>query len=80
MKLSVSLPDEQVRALDRLVAEQGLATRSAAVQRAVALYVIDGLQTEYDKAFEDWEASGDAAAWEPVVGDGIEPGAEDAWW
>jgi metal-responsive CopG/Arc/MetJ family transcriptional regulator len=80
MKLSVSLPDEQVMALDRLAAEQGLPTRSAAVQRAVALYVIDGLQAEYDKAFEEWEASGEAAVWESVAGDGLESDAEAKWW
>ena len=35
MKLSVSLPDEDVATLDRYVTEEGLPSRSAALQQAI---------------------------------------------
>ncbi len=28
----------------------------------------------YARAWDEWAAEGDAAAWDAVVGDGIEPG------
>ncbi len=84
MKMSVSLPDDQVRSLDRYAQDHGLASRSAAVQRAIELLVLDGLQSEYDEAFEEWRASGEDAVWDHVATDGLADdvagGPVGAWW
>ncbi len=72
MKLSVSLPDEDVEFLDAYAKAQGIASRSAVVQRAVRLLRASGLAPAYAAAWEEWEASGEAGAWDAVVGDGLE--------
>ena len=72
MKLSVSLPEEDVEFLDEYAKGQGIASRSAVVQRAVRLLRATGLALAYAAAWEEWETSGDAEAWDSVVGDGLE--------
>ncbi len=71
MKLSVSLSDEDVVALDEYAREQGLKSRSAAVQHAIRLLRHPDLEQDYAAAWEEWEASGDRAAWEATAGDGL---------
>lgn len=70
MKLSVSLPDEDVALLDDHARRAGLASRSAALHDAVRLLRQSGLEADYAAAWEEWEASGERAAWEGVAGDG----------
>jgi Arc/MetJ-type ribon-helix-helix transcriptional regulator len=72
MKLSVSLPDEDVEFLDEYARVQGMASRSAVVQRAVRLLRTGGLASAYAAAWEEWESSGEADAWDSVAGDGLE--------
>jgi len=74
MKISVSLPDEDVEFLDRYARSIGNGSRSAVVQRAIQLMRAGELGPAYARAWEEWVAEGDASAWEGVVGDGIEPG------
>ncbi|HYO85582.1 MAG TPA: ribbon-helix-helix domain-containing protein [Dermatophilaceae bacterium] len=71
MKLSISLPKEDVAALDRYAREAGISSRSAAVQRAIRLLAQPELDDAYAAAWEEWEASGDAAAWEETSADGL---------
>jgi len=71
MKLSVSLPDEDVAYLDSYAEQEGLPSRSAAVHRAVRLLRSATLGAEYADAWTDWEESGEGAAWEAVTADGI---------
>jgi Arc/MetJ-type ribon-helix-helix transcriptional regulator len=70
MKVSVSIPDEDVRFLDDYAREQGLDSRSAAVHRAVRLLRTAELAAEYEAAWEEWAGS-DAADWEAAAGDGL---------
>lgn len=72
MKLSVSLPDEDVEFLDEYARSLGIASRSAVVRRAVRLLRASGLAPAYAAAWAEWEASGEAEAWDSVVGDGLE--------
>ena len=74
MKLSVSLPQEDVEFLDAYATEQG-STRSAALHRAVRLLRGAELGAAYEDAFIEWEASGEADAWETTIGDGVRPNA-----
>jgi Arc/MetJ-type ribon-helix-helix transcriptional regulator len=71
MKLSISLPDEDVAALDAYARTAGLTSRSAALQHAVRLLRHADLEDDYAAAWEEWESSGAQAAWEEAVGDGL---------
>lgn len=71
MKLSVSLPDEDVTALDAYARAAGLKSRSAAVHHAIGLLRSPDLEDDYTAAWDEWEASGDAAAWEATAADGL---------
>ncbi len=70
MKVSVSIPDQDVRFLDEYAREQGLDSRSAAVHRAVGLLRTAELAAAYELAWEEW-AGPDAADWEATAGDGL---------
>ncbi|CAN5746545.1 hypothetical protein BH23ACT5_BH23ACT5_18550 [soil metagenome] len=71
MKLSVSLPNEDVEFLDQYAKTQGYDSRSAVVHKAVRLLRAAGLGADYANAWDEWSDSGDAAAWDAVVGDGL---------
>lgn len=71
MKVSVSLPDNDVRFLDEFAADHGLDSRSAALQRAVRLLRAMTLSDDYVAAWAEWNATDDAEVWESVVGDGV---------
>lgn len=71
MKVSVSLPDEDVRFLDAYALEQGLGSRSAALHRAVRTLRTADLGAAYEAAWEEWENEGDATRWDVTTTDGI---------
>jgi Arc/MetJ-type ribon-helix-helix transcriptional regulator len=68
MKVSVSLPDDDVAFLDAYAASKG-DSRSGALHRAVRLLRERGLGAEYAAAWEEWEA--EAAGWENTAADGM---------
>ena len=72
MKVSVSLPEDDVRFLDSFAQEQGLDSRSAALQRAVRLLRTAELGSAYAAAWEEWSASGDADRWATTIDDGLD--------
>jgi antitoxin ParD1/3/4 len=71
VKLSVSLPAEDVEFLDAYAASHGIASRSAAVGQAVQALRESELRGAYEQAFAEWEDSEDAALWERTVADGV---------
>jgi len=71
MKVSVSLPGEDVQFLDEYAKEQGLESRSAAVHRAVRLLRTAELGGTYEAAWEEWAAENDGPLWESTTGDGL---------
>ncbi len=71
MKLSVSLPDEDVEFLDAYAREQGIRSRSAVVHKAVRLLRASELSGDYAEAWDEWSESGDADAWDATVSDGL---------
>jgi Arc/MetJ-type ribon-helix-helix transcriptional regulator len=73
VKISVSLPDEDIEFLDEYARSLGVRSRSAVIQRAVRLLRAAELAPAYAEAWEEWEASGDADLWDSAVADGIEP-------
>jgi Arc/MetJ-type ribon-helix-helix transcriptional regulator len=72
MKLSVSLPEEDVEYLDQYVEENSAASRSAAVHEAIRLLRRAKLEQEYAEAYDEWDGSEDQALWDSVSGMGIE--------
>lgn len=71
MKVSVSLPDEDVEFLDEYAAAQGIGSRSAAVHKAVRLLRAAELGPAYEDAWTDWAGRGDRDLWESTVDDGL---------
>jgi len=71
MKVSVSLPDEDVEFLDSYAQAQGIESRSAAVHKAVGLLRATQLGDAYEEAWESWESSADAMAWGSAAADGL---------
>jgi len=70
MKLSVSLPDEDVKFLDDYAKQLGIESRSAVVHRAVRLLQASALGPAYEAAWDEW-AAGDAEAWDATIADGL---------
>ena len=73
MKVSVSLPGEDVEFLDTYAKAQGLDSRSAALHRAVRLLRSAELGAPYEAAWEEWAAEGDSSLWSSTSGDGLKP-------
>jgi Arc/MetJ-type ribon-helix-helix transcriptional regulator len=70
MKVSVSLPDDDVEFLDAYASAQGISSRSAALHKAVRLLRASELGPAYEEAWDHW-VEDDAALWESTVGDGL---------
>ena len=71
MKLSISLPDEDVAVLDEFARTAGLPSRSAAVHHAVRMLRLPDLEQDYAAAWQEWETSGEEAAWSVTAADGV---------
>lgn len=71
VKLSVSLSEGEVAALDKYAQAAGLKSRSAAIQQAIRLLGDPELEAAYAAAWQEWESSGDAEAWESTTADGL---------
>lgn len=71
MKLSVSLPDEDVEFLDSYAEQKQIPSRSAALHKAVRLLRASELGPAYEAAWNEWSEDGDAALWDSTVGDGV---------
>jgi Arc/MetJ-type ribon-helix-helix transcriptional regulator len=72
MKVSVSLPGEDVEFLDAYAHERGLDSRSAALHRAVRLLRASELAASYEAAWNEWSDAGEADAWDKTVNDGLQ--------
>ncbi len=70
MKISVSLPDEDIEFLDEYARSLGVRSRSAVIQRAVRLLRAAELGPAYAEAWEEWRSGDDAEVWDTAVGDG----------
>jgi Arc/MetJ-type ribon-helix-helix transcriptional regulator len=71
MRVSVSLPEEDVEWLDSYAATRGIASRSAAVHRAVRLLRASELSADYEAAWAEWSAGEDEQLWDSTSGDGM---------
>ena len=73
MKVSVSLPEEDVAFLDRYAKKEGYESRSAVVQKAVRLLRASGLGAAYEEAWREWATSGEGDLWDSASADGLPP-------
>lgn len=71
MKLSVSMPDEDIAFLDEYAKEHGIESRSAVLQVAIERLRSITLESAYAQAFSEWAESEDSELWDAVTGDGI---------
>ncbi len=74
MKLSVSLPNEDVEFLDEYAQTEGYDSRSAVVHKAVRLLRSTELGDAYADAWSDWSETGEASVWDIAVSDGLATG------
>ena len=70
MKISISLPEEEVGFLDAYARSQGIKSRSGAVRAALRLLRTMELTDDYAAAWAEWHAD-DSRAWEQSSGDGL---------
>lgn len=70
MKVSVSLPEEDVEFLDAYADSQGFTSRSAVLHKAVRLLRASGLGVAYEDAWKEWTTDGEAELWHATVDDG----------
>lgn len=70
MKLSMSLPEEDVAFLDAYANENGLPSRSAALHKAVRLLRAMGLGAAYESAWTEW-LSEEHQLWDSTSSDGM---------
>lgn len=71
MKMSVSLPDDDIEFLDAYAKEHGTESRSAALHKAVDLLRAAQLADAYEDAWDSWSTSGDAEEWDAALADGL---------
>jgi Arc/MetJ-type ribon-helix-helix transcriptional regulator len=71
MKLSVSLPEDDVEFVDDYARRTNTPSRSSVVHRAIELLRVTELGDAYEAAWDEWYESEDARLWEKTIGDGI---------
>ncbi|MDO5092913.1 MAG: antitoxin [Propionibacteriaceae bacterium] len=71
MKLSASLTEADLAALDRFVEQAGLGSRSAGIQQAVSRLRDPQLEVAYATAWGEWAAAGEEDEWGVVSSDGL---------
>ena len=69
MKVSVSIPDDDVEFLDNYTKTHQIESRSAAIQRAIRLLRASELGDAYADAFTEWADDSANDAWDNVVAD-----------
>ena len=70
MKVSVSLPDDDIEFLDAYATRFGIQSRSAALHKAVCLLRTSELGGAYEDAWATWAISDDSTMWDSTIGDG----------
>lgn len=71
MKVSLSIPPEDVEYVDEQTRRGLFPSRSAAVHAAIRMMRDREYSDSYAEAWDEWDASGDAALWAATLGDGL---------
>ena len=70
MKLSISLPEEEVRFIDSYAKSQGIKSRSGVVKAALRLLRTMELTDDYAAAWTEWNDD-DSRVWDRSSSDGL---------
>jgi Arc/MetJ-type ribon-helix-helix transcriptional regulator len=70
MKVSISLPDEDLTFIDDYASRRNMGSRSSVLHRAIALLREADMESAYATAWDEWSSSGEAGQWEATVQDG----------
>ena len=70
MKVSVSLPEEDLAYIDDYARRADVPSRSAVLHRAITLLRENEMEGAYASAWDDWSDSEDQKLWETTSGDG----------
>ncbi len=71
MKVSVSLPEEDLAFVDQYAKQEGYDSRSAVIHKAVRLLRASRLGGAYEEAWREWADSGDEDLWGSTSADGL---------
>jgi Arc/MetJ-type ribon-helix-helix transcriptional regulator len=71
MKVSVSLPGEDLMFLDAYARAHAYPSRSAVVHQAISALRLGELHEAYGDSWAEWSASGEADSWDAVASDGM---------
>lgn len=71
VKLTITLSESDVAALDRFAHAAGLNSRSAAIQQAIRQLPDLVLEDAHADAWSEWESSDEARWWEATAADGL---------
>ena len=71
MKISVSMPAEDVDYLDSYARDRQLDSRSAVLHKAVRLLRASELGAAYEDAWTEWDESEDSELWDAAAADGV---------
>lgn len=71
MKVSVSLPEDDVAFVDEFASRTGIGSRSSVLRQAIDLLRMAELEDAYASAWDEWSTTNDAPRWESTVSDGI---------
>ena len=71
MKVSISLPDEDLLFVDAEAEAGRFSSRSAAIHAAIRLLRDQPYQDSYSIAWDEWEADGEDVVWERAIADGL---------
>lgn len=71
MKVSISLPDDDVAFVDDYASRLGITSRSSVLHRAIGLLRMSELEDAYVAAWDDWAAGEDIGLWDGTAADGI---------
>lgn len=72
MKVSVSLPAEDLEFVDEHARRLGFSSRSAVLHEAIRLLRRAELEDAYERAFSEWESGDDAVVWDSAASDGLD--------
>jgi len=71
MKISVSLPEEDLAYIDEYVRRSGAPSRSSVLHQAVALLRMSEIEDAYASAWDEWQQTEDRELWESASADGL---------
>jgi Arc/MetJ-type ribon-helix-helix transcriptional regulator len=71
MKVSVSLPGEDVEFLDAYASAHAYPSRSAVVHQAIHAFRRGELHDAYREAWDEWLTDNDTSIWETTSSDGL---------